>query len=68
MANDRATRWVFMHICADQSDDNYVKTYNHLIPQRPLKHLSTVQALKEWQAQKPELFKKHVNNQPGLDS
>ena len=23
---------------------------------------------KEWQAKKPELFKKHVNNQPGLDS
>jgi transposase InsO family protein len=36
--------------------NNYVKTHNHLIFQRPLKHLSTVQALKEWQAQKPELF------------
>ena len=48
--------------------DNYVKTYNHRIPQRALNHLSPVQALKNWQTQKPELFKKRVYNQPGLDS
>ena len=47
--------------------DRYVKTYNHLIPQRALKHLAPVQALKDWQAKKPELFKKRVYNQPGLD-
>jgi transposase InsO family protein len=46
---------------------NYVKTYNHLIPQRALKHLSPVQALKHWHAKKPELFNKRVYNQPGLD-
>lgn len=46
----------------------YVKTYNHLIPQRALKHISPVQALKDWHAKKPELFKKRVYNQPGLDS
>ena len=45
----------------------YVKTYNHLIPQRALKHISPVQALKDWHAKKPELFKKRVYNQPGLD-
>ena len=48
--------------------NNYVKTYNHLIPQRALKHLSPVQALKKWQADKPDLFVKRVYNQPGLDS
>ncbi len=48
--------------------DRYVKTYNHLIPQRALKHVAPVQALKDWQAQKPELFKKRVYNQPGLDT
>ncbi len=48
--------------------NNYAKIYNHLIPQRALKHRSPVQALKDWQATKPELFKKHVNNQPGLDT
>ena len=47
---------------------SYVKTYNHLIPQRALKHISPVQALKDWHAKKPELFNKRVYNQPGLDS
>ncbi len=47
--------------------NNYVKTYNHLIPQPALKHTSPAQALKDWQAKKPKLFKKHVNNQPGIN-
>jgi len=47
---------------------NYVKTYNHRIPQRALNHLSPVQALKKWQADKPDLFVKRVYNQPGLDT
>ena len=47
---------------------NYVKTYNHRIPQRALNHLSPVQALKNWQAKKPNLFVKRVYNQPGLDT
>ncbi|MGK2913589.1 MAG: integrase core domain-containing protein, partial [Porticoccaceae bacterium] len=46
---------------------NYLKTYNHLLPQRALNHLSPVQALKTWQAKKPELLVKRVHNQPGLD-
>ena len=48
--------------------NNYVKTYNHMIPQRALNHLSPVQALKKWQAEKPGLFVKRVYNQPGLDN
>jgi len=51
--------------------ERYVKTYNQQIPQRalnPLNHRSPVQALKEWQQKKPELFKKRVYNQTGLDS
>jgi transposase InsO family protein len=47
---------------------NYLKTYNHQIPQRALNHLSPVQALKNWQAQRPELFVKRVYKQTGLDS
>jgi transposase InsO family protein len=47
---------------------SYMKIYNHLIPQRALKHVSPVQALKVWYAKKPELFKKRVYNQPGLDT
>ena len=48
--------------------ESYLKTYNHQIPQRALKHLSPVQALKDWHKKKPELFKKRVYNQPGLDT
>ena len=48
--------------------EHYVRTYNHQIPQRALKHLSPVQALKNWQAKRPELFKKRVYNQVGLDT
>ena len=48
--------------------DNYVKAYNQRIPQRALNHLSPVQALKKWHAEKPDLFVKRVYNQPGLDS
>ena len=48
--------------------NNYVKTYNHRIPQRALNHLSPVQALKKWQTEKPDLFVKRVHDQPGLDN
>jgi hypothetical protein len=47
---------------------NYVKIYNHNIPQRALKLQTPVQALKEWQATRPELFTKRVHNQAGLDT
>lgn len=47
---------------------NYVKIYNHHIPQRALKHVSPVQALKDWYVKKPELFKKRVYKQAGLDN
>jgi transposase InsO family protein len=45
----------------------YVRLYNHQIPQRALGHLSPVQALKDWQEMRPELFKKKVYNHTGLD-
>ena len=48
--------------------NKYVQTYNHLIPQRALKHISPVHALKNWHTQKPELFKNSAYNQPGLDN
>ncbi len=47
---------------------NYVKIYNHNIPQRALKHQTPIQALKDWQAERPELFTKRVYNQAGLDT
>ena len=44
--------------------ERYVKTYNQLIPQRALNHLSPIQALEEWQKKNPSV-QKRVYNQPG---
>ncbi|MFM9433914.1 transposase InsO family protein [Janthinobacterium sp. CG_23.3] len=47
---------------------NYLKLYNHHIPQRAIGSTPPIQALKEWQKRKPELFGKRVYDQAGLDS
>lgn len=47
---------------------HYLQVYNHHIPQRALGHISPIEALKEWQQKKPELFLKRVYKQAGLDS
>ena len=52
----------------DDTLSHYLSTYNHLIPQRALKHQSPIQALQKWRSEKPELFVKRVYKQPGLDS
>lgn len=46
----------------------YLKTYNHSIPQRALKHQTPIQALKAWREKKPALFVKNVYDHTGLDS
>ena len=46
---------------------NYLKIYNHSIPQRALKHQTPIQALKMWQEKKPDLFVKRVYNHTGLN-
>ena len=46
----------------------YLSTYNHLIPQRALKHRSPIQALQTWRSEKPELFVRKVYKQTGLDT
>jgi transposase InsO family protein len=58
------------HSAAELDDTlmHYLSTYNHLIPQRALKHQSPIQALKKWRAERPELFVKRVHNLPGLDT
>jgi transposase InsO family protein len=47
---------------------NYLKLYNHHIPQRAIGAKTPILALKEWQAKKPELFVKRVYDQTGLDN
>jgi transposase InsO family protein len=46
---------------------NYLKLYNHHIPQRAVGTKTPVQSLKEWQRTKPGLFVKRVYDQAGLD-
>ncbi|MCY7314849.1 MAG: IS481 family transposase, partial [Rubrivivax sp.] len=43
-------------------------TYNHLIPQRALGNQAPIEALKSWQAKRPELFVKRVYKRPGLNT
>ena len=52
----------------DTTLTHYLATYNHLIPQRALKHQTPIQALKTWQLAKPNLFVKRVYKQTGLDT
>lgn len=46
----------------------YLQIYNHHIPQRSLKHQTPVQALKNWQEEKPEIFVKYDYDHAGLDT
>ena len=47
---------------------NYLKLYNHHIPQRAIDGKTPILALKDWQKKRPELFIKRVYDQAGLDS
>jgi hypothetical protein len=47
---------------------NYVRVYNHSIPQRALKHQTPIQTMKMWQKNHPELFVKRVYDHRGLDT
>ena len=51
-----------------QTLETYQWVYNHQIPQRALGHRTPIQALKEWQEKRPDLFKKRVYNVTGLDT
>ena len=52
----------------DRTLSHYLVTYNHLIPQRALKHQSPIQALRQWCAEKPELFVNPIKKHAGLDT
>jgi hypothetical protein len=46
----------------------YVHLYNGKLPQAALKGRTPIDALKDWQRQRPELFRKRVYNHAGCDS
>ena len=47
---------------------NYLKVYNHHVPQRAIGSKMPILALKDWQQKRPELFVKRVYDQTGLDT
>ncbi|RXZ44528.1 hypothetical protein [Crenobacter cavernae] len=49
-----------------QTLERYVWLYNQHLPQRALQHRTPLQAMKDRQKQRPELFVKRVSNRPGL--
>jgi|GEM_PF-5901647 len=52
----------------EQTLKRYSYLYNHHIPRRALNHLTPIQAMKDWQQQRPQLFVKNVRNHRGPDS
>ena len=52
----------------EQTILRYVHLYNSQLPQSVLKGRTPVDALKDWQRQKSELFRKRVYNHAGCDS
>jgi transposase InsO family protein len=51
----------------EQTFNRYLKIYNHHIPQKNIGHVTPIQALKQWQKKRPEIFRKHVYDHAGLD-
>lgn len=46
---------------------NYLRIYNYHIPQKALGHIPPIQAMKKWQKERPELFRKQVYDLAGRD-
>ena len=42
--------------------------YNQHLPQKAISHSTPIPTMKDWQAHKPEIFKKAVRNHPGPDN
>lgn len=54
----------------DQAEtlERYLLLYNQHLTQLVLQHRTPIQAIKDWQKQRPDLFKKCVSSRPELDS
>ncbi|MCE8433875.1 integrase core domain-containing protein, partial [Rhodovulum sulfidophilum] len=51
----------------EQTILRYVHLYNSQLPQSALKAKTPIDALKDWQRQRPELFRKRAYNHAGCD-
>lgn len=52
----------------EQTILRYVRLYNGQLPQSVLKGRTPIDALKDWQKQRPDLFRKRPYNHAGCDS
>jgi len=62
-----ATHRFDSHEALEATIQRYVWLYNHHIPQKALGHVTPVEAMKKWYAEKPEIFIKRPRNRPGPD-
>jgi hypothetical protein len=46
----------------------YVALYNHQLPQSALRSRTPIQAMKDWYADRPDLFVKRPYDHPGCDT
>ena len=60
----RFRSWEHLHVTLLRD----VKLYNQHIPQRALKHSTSVDCLKQWRRERPEHFRKRLYNQAGFDT
>ncbi|MBL3561219.1 integrase core domain-containing protein, partial [Rhodovulum sulfidophilum] len=51
----------------EQTILSYVHIYNSQLPQSALRARTPIDALKDWQRQRPELFRRRVYNHAGCD-
>ncbi|MFC0200559.1 integrase core domain-containing protein, partial [Paracoccus rhizosphaerae] len=52
----------------EQTILRYVRLYNGQLPQSVLKGQTPINALKDWQRQRPDIFKKRPYNHAGCDT
>src|SRR5690606_38267852 len=52
----------------EQTLVRYVALYNHQLPQSALKSKTPIQAMKDWYASHPDLFRKRPYDRPGCDN
>ena len=57
----------FSFVQLEEALHQYEKLYNHHIPQKNIGHITPVEALKNWQQKRPELFNKTVYKQQRPD-
>ena len=58
----------FSFVQLEEALHQYEKLYNHHIPQKNIGHITPVEALKNWQEKRPELFTKTVYKQQRPDT